>query len=130
MRGAKVPGIAALFAVILLGTTSFAADENVIEGTLSAFYADRNVLIVETTVPGLMGAGTREVPFIIDPKKATFSICVDIAGECYRNVEAREGWQILESFERITSFSVLDKKVKLTKNLAGDISHVEIEYTM
>ncbi len=129
MRTAKVLGIAAIFAGILLAGTSFAEKGNVIEGSLSAFYPDRNVIVLETMVPGIMGSEAKEVPFVIDPNKTTFSICVNIAGECYRNLDAKNGWQTLESLEKITSFSVLDKKVKLTKNLAGDISHVDIVYT-
>lgn len=127
MKVARVLGLALLLAAFL-SADALAGEGWTIEGTLESFNSAENEIVVNTEVAGLMGPSTRTMTFKVIPNMTTFSICYEISRECYLNVDVDRGWSILESYEGLTSFSVLDKKVKVVKNDAGYVTGVEIVY--
>lgn len=106
---------------------AFAEEEwKALYGEAVKFDIAQNEIVVNVPVTGILGPGTKEMPFKLD-KDTMFHICVTPANECYTAI-GNNGWDIVQSIEGITSFSVLDKDVTLIKNMLGQITHVEIIY--
>ncbi len=125
----KIPRIGILgilLTTLLLHQPATAGD---IMGTVVAINPEYNEIVVKTEVEGLMGPIEKVIAYRLNPD-TRFTVCLEIADECYRSVSAREGWNILESFENVTSLAVLDKEVRLKRTGDNRIKHVEITYRM
>ncbi len=97
-------------------------------GTLSGIISEKHQIVVNTEVPGLLGAQTRDVPFTLD-RDSTVTVCFKSINSC-DGLDPGEGrWQTLASLEGLDSFNKVDRNAIVVGDPESDrIVHVQIEY--
>lgn len=97
-------------------------------GALSGVNPERNEIVVNTEVPGLLGPQTRDVPFRLD-RDTTLTVCFESLNACEDLASGERRLQILSNFEELESLAMVDKQVIVVGDPESDrIVHVQIDY--
>ncbi len=96
-------------------------------GKLAAINLDRQEILVDTFIPGLMGPLERIVPFKIG-KDTTISICFNSTQTCESGLIGNDGLASLSMVDEQLSDATKNAVVVGDPENAGRIVHVQITY--
>lgn len=96
-------------------------------GKLAAINLDRQEVLVDTFIPGLMGPSERIVPFKIG-KDTTISICFNSTRICESGLVGYAGLQSLSMVDEQLSDATKNAVVVGDPENAGRIVHVQVTY--
>lgn len=97
-------------------------------GTLTSLNPAANEIVINTTVPGLLGAQRADVPFSTSPD-TTLSICFRSLNACDTYFAGENGWDVLSSLQSMSSLSGANNRALVIGNPdTNQVVHVQIEY--
>lgn len=97
-------------------------------GSLTSIDLNRQELLVNTQVPGLLGPQNRDIPVKVT-EDTTMSICFKSMNWCDSVPVGRDGLQLVSALENFTNLSSVRKNVIVVGEPdSGRIVHVQVEY--
>jgi hypothetical protein len=96
-------------------------------GKLAAINLDRQEVLVDTFIPGLMGPSERIVPFKIG-KDTTISICFNSTQTCESGLVGNSGLESLSMVDEQLSDATKNAVVVGDPDNSGRVVHVQVTY--